>query len=44
MALAAGTDLNCGVVFDSLGPAVRAGLVSEQALNLALERLFRALV
>jgi len=42
MAVTAGTDLNCGVSFDSLGVAVRSGLLEEEALDTALRRLFRA--
>lgn len=42
LAVAAGTDLNCGVSFDSLGAAVRSGLLSEAALDTAVRRLFRA--
>ncbi|MBF8295532.1 MAG: glucan 1,4-alpha-glucosidase [Bacteroidetes bacterium] len=41
-ALMAGTDLNCGVTYDSLGVAVRQGLVSEQLVDVAVKRLFRA--
>jgi beta-glucosidase len=41
-ALLAGTDLNCGVTYDSLGVAVRRGLVSELLVDLAVKRLFRA--
>ena len=41
-ALIAGTDLNCGVTYDSLGVAVRQGLVSEQLVDIAIKRLFRA--
>jgi len=41
-ALMAGTDLNCGVTYDSLGVAVRQGLVSEQLVDIAVKRLFRA--
>jgi beta-glucosidase len=41
-ALLAGTDLNCGVTYDSLGVAVRQGLVSEQRVDVAVKRLFRA--
>ncbi|MCX6132386.1 MAG: glycoside hydrolase family 3 C-terminal domain-containing protein [Ignavibacteriales bacterium] len=41
-ALVAGTDLNCGVTYDSLGVAVRQGLVSEQLVDVAVKRLFRA--
>jgi beta-glucosidase len=42
LAVAAGTDLNCGVTYDSLGAAVRAGLLSEAELDTAVRRLFRA--
>jgi beta-glucosidase len=42
MARAAGTDLNCGVAFDSLGVAVRSGLLPEAALDAALRRLLSA--
>ncbi len=42
MALKAGTDLNCGVTYDSLGVAVREGLVGEDLVDRALKRLFRA--
>jgi beta-glucosidase len=41
-ALIAGTDLNCGVTYDSLGVAVRKGLVSEQLVDVAVKRLFNA--
>lgn len=41
-ALLAGTDLNCGVTYDSLGVAVREHLVSEALVDTALKRLFRA--
>jgi beta-glucosidase len=41
-ALLAGTDLNCGVSYDSLGVAVRQGLVSEHLVDVAVKRLFRA--
>jgi beta-glucosidase len=41
-ALIAGTDLNCGVTYDSLRVAVRQGLVSEQLVDVAVKRLFRA--
>ena len=41
-ALIAGTDLNCGVTYDSLGAAVRDRLVSEQLVDTAVKRLFRA--
>jgi beta-glucosidase len=42
MALKAGTDLNCGVAYDSLAEAVRLGLVSEELVNQGVKRLFRA--
>ena len=41
-ALLAGTDLNCGVTYDSLGVAVRQHLVSEALVDTAVKRLFRA--
>jgi beta-glucosidase len=41
-ALIAGTDLNCGVTYDSLGVAVKEGLVSEELVDVAVSRLFRA--
>ncbi len=41
-AVKAGTDLNCGVEYTNLVPAVRAGLLSEADLDNALRRLFRA--
>ena len=41
-ALKAGTDLNCGVEYGNLLPAVRAGLVKESELDVALRRLFTA--
>ncbi|MEX1275726.1 MAG: glycoside hydrolase family 3 C-terminal domain-containing protein [Bacteroidota bacterium] len=42
MALRAGTDLNCGVTYDSLGTAIQQGLVSEELLDRSVKRLFRA--
>ncbi len=42
LALAAGTDLNCGVTFDSITGAIRGGLVDEGTLDQALTRLFDA--
>ena len=42
MALKAGTDLNCGETYDSLGVAVREGLVGEDLVDRAVKRLFRA--
>jgi beta-glucosidase len=42
MGVAMGTDLNCGVTYDSLLVAVRRGLVTEEHIDTSLERLFRA--
>jgi len=42
MAVANGTDLNCGVTYEKLGEAVRTGLLQEEQLDRSLERLFRA--
>jgi beta-glucosidase len=42
MGVAAGTDLNCGVTYDSLVAAVRLGLITEEAVDLSLARLLRA--
>jgi beta-glucosidase len=41
-ALFAGTDLNCGVTYDSLAVAVRKGLIPEHRVDTAVARLFRA--
>jgi beta-glucosidase len=41
MALNAGCDLNCGCTYPMLTTAHKQGLVSEEAINLALERLLR---
>jgi beta-glucosidase len=41
-AIKAGTDLNCGVEYTNILPAVRGGLLSEADLNRSLHRLFRA--
>ncbi|MBS1859537.1 MAG: glycoside hydrolase family 3 C-terminal domain-containing protein [Acidobacteria bacterium] len=41
-AVKAGTDLNCGVEYANLIPAVRAGLLREADLDTSLRRLFRA--
>jgi beta-glucosidase len=41
-ALMAGTDVNCGVTYDSLGVAVRQHLVNESLVDTAVRRLFRA--
>ena len=42
MGIASGTDLNCGVTYDSLGVAVRTGLLTEEQLDVSLRRLLRA--
>ena len=42
MAVKAGTDLNCGVVFRELSMAVQEGLLSEDDINAAVTRLFTA--
>jgi beta-glucosidase len=42
MAVANGTDLNCGVTYEKLGEAVRTGLLQEEQLDRSLKRLFRA--
>ncbi len=42
MAVANGTDLNCGVTYENLGEAVRTGLLEEEQLDRSLKRLFRA--
>jgi beta-glucosidase len=42
MALAAGTDLNCGSAYRSLADAVHRGLASEAQVDTSLARLFRA--
>ncbi len=41
-ALQAGTDLNCGVEYENLLPAVRQGLVSEAEIDRAVRRLLLA--
>lgn len=41
-AMLAGTDTNCGDTYKSLTKAVKDGLISEAALNTAVERLFTA--
>jgi beta-glucosidase len=41
-ALKAGDDLNCGRAYNSLGEALKAGLVSEADIDRALTRLFTA--
>jgi beta-glucosidase len=41
-ALKAGTDLNCGVEYGNLLPAVKAGLASESDVNQAVRRLLLA--
>ena len=42
LATRAGTDLECGKNFKSLVSAVKKGLVSEDDINVAVKRLFRA--
>jgi beta-glucosidase len=42
MGVALGTDLNCGVTYDSLAVAVRRGLITEEQIDVSLNRLFRA--
>ena len=42
MGVATGTDLNCGVTYDSLLVAVEQGLISEEQIDVSLRRLFRA--
>jgi beta-glucosidase len=42
ISVAAGTDLNCGVSYDSLVVAVQQGLISEERIDVAVKRLFRA--
>ncbi|MBV8729871.1 MAG: glycoside hydrolase family 3 C-terminal domain-containing protein, partial [Acidobacteriia bacterium] len=42
LAIKAGTDLNCGVEYGNLLPAVRAGLVSQTEIDQAVRRLFLA--
>ncbi len=42
LAVASGTDLNCGVTYDSLVVAVEQGLISEEQIDVSLRRLLRA--
>jgi beta-glucosidase len=42
MALKAGTDLNCGVTYDSLGIAVKLGLVGEELVDRSVKRIYQA--
>jgi len=42
MAVNAGCDLNCGRAFESLVNAVKQGLISEEAIDRAVKRLFKA--
>jgi beta-glucosidase len=42
MSVATGTDLNCGVSYDSLVVAVDQGLIDEADIDVAVKRLFRA--
>jgi beta-glucosidase len=41
-AIKAGTDLNCGVEYVNVLPAVRAGLLKESEVDVSVKRLFRA--
>lgn len=41
-ALREGTDLNCGVEYESLLPAVHQGLIAESAIDQSVRRLLRA--
>jgi beta-glucosidase len=41
-AVKAGTDLNCGVEYDALTPAVKQGLIAESEIDQALRRLLTA--
>ncbi|MGA2598710.1 MAG: glycoside hydrolase family 3 C-terminal domain-containing protein [Bryobacteraceae bacterium] len=41
-AIKAGTDLNCGVEYENLLPAVRRGLIAESEIDKSLRRLLRA--
>lgn len=42
LAVNSGCDLNCGRTFESLVNAVKQGLISEEAIDRAVKRLFRA--
>lgn len=42
LAVNTGCDLNCGRTFDSLVKAVKQGLISEETIDRAVKRLFRA--
>lgn len=42
LALKSGTDLNCGSVFPSLPEAFEKGLITEEDINIAVKRLFKA--
>jgi len=41
MSVISGTDLNCGVSYDSLVVAVEQGLISEEQIDTSVKRLFR---
>ncbi len=41
-AIQAGTDLNCGVEYENLLPAVRQGLIAESEIDRSVRRLLRA--
>lgn len=42
LSIKAGTDLDCGSSYDKLDDAIKAGLVNETVLDVALRRLFVA--
>ncbi|MBC3765986.1 beta-glucosidase [Neptunicella marina] len=42
LAVKSGTDLNCGKVYQSLTEAVKAGMLTEEQLDISLARLLRA--
>lgn len=42
LALKSGTDLNCGSVFPNLVEAVKQGLITEEEIDVAVKRLFKA--
>ena len=42
MAVKAGTDLDCGLEYENVVPAVRAGLLTEKDVDTALRRLLTA--
>ncbi|MBN1118432.1 MAG: glycoside hydrolase family 3 C-terminal domain-containing protein [Bacteroidales bacterium] len=42
LALKSGTDLNCGVVYESLKSSLDIGLITEEDIDIAVKRLFKA--